>query len=179
MLSRSEIRALYGELRQTGFARKPSEDHLRHLREIAARYQVLRHGPAPRSAVRVLVGETGHPEVTVRHWIRRCRELGMLPGSGPVPGNKGLSAKSVWNIHICLRAALNDAVEDGLLKANPAKGVLKPPNSRKRMKTWTREEVAAFLDHLRRHRNFALYHVALYTGMRRGELLGLRWEDVR
>jgi integrase len=178
-LSRSEIKALYGELRQSGFARNPSPERLQHLRQIAARYQELRQGPSPRSAVRVLAGETGHPEVTIRHWIRRCGQLGMLPGGGPAPGTKGLSAKSVWNIHICLRAALNDAVEDGLLKTNPAKGVLKPPSSRKRMKTWTREETAAFLDHARRHRNVALYYVGLYTGMRRGELLGLRWEDVR
>ena len=111
-LSRSEIKALYGKLRQSGFGRNPSPEHLQHLRQIAVRYQELRQGPSPRSAARVLVGETGHPEVTVRHWIRRCRELGMLPGSGPAPGTKGLSAKSVWNIHICLRAALNDAVED-------------------------------------------------------------------
>ena len=111
----------------------------------------------------------------MRYWIRRCGELGMLPGSGPGPATKGLSAKSVWNIHIYLRAALNDAVDDSLLRSNPAKGVLKPPKGRRRIKTWTREEMAAFLDHVRQHRNFALYHTALYTGMRRGELLGLRW----
>ena len=84
---------------------------------MAARYQELRRGPNSRSAVRTLVQETGHPEVTVRYWIRRCSELGMLPNSGPAPATKGLSAKSVWNIHICLRAALNDAVEDGLLRS--------------------------------------------------------------
>src|SRR5207253_2174838 len=84
-----------------------------------------------------------------------------------------------WNIHVCLRAALNDAVEDGLLRTNPAKGALRPPSSRRRMRTWTREEVTAFLEQLRQHRNLALYHLALYTGMRRGELLGLRWWDVR
>jgi hypothetical protein len=39
----------------------------------------------PRSAVRMLVQETGHPEVTVRYWIRRCSDLGMRPGSGPAP----------------------------------------------------------------------------------------------
>ena len=171
-LSRSEIKALYGDLRESGFARNPTPERLQHLRQMAARYQELRRGPNPRSAVRTLVQETGHPEVTVRYWTRRCRALGMLPDSGPAPATNGLSAKSVWNIHICLRAALNDAVEDGLLRSNPAKGVLKPPRGQKRIKTWTREEMAAFLNHVRQHRNYALYHVALYTGMRRGELLG-------
>jgi integrase len=178
-LTRPDIKALYGELRQNGFARNPSAEHLQHLRQLAERYQALRRGPAPRSAMSVLVGETGRPEATVRHWIRRARELGMLEDGKAAAAGKGLSPKSVWNIHICLRAALNDAVEDGLLTANPARGALKPPTGRKRMRTWTREEVAVFLDRVRGDRNAALYALALHTGMRRGELLGLRWGDVR
>jgi hypothetical protein len=87
-LSRSEIKALYGELRESGFARNPTPERLQHLRQMAASYQELRRGPNPRSAVRILVQETGHPEVTVRYWIRRCHQLGMLPGRGPAPRHK-------------------------------------------------------------------------------------------
>jgi integrase len=46
------------------------------------------------------------------------------------------------------------------------------------MKTWTIEELRAFLDAARDHQDFALYRTAAQTGMRRGELLGLRWRDL-
>src|SRR5215472_2197585 len=80
--------ALYGELRESGFARNPTSDRLENLRQVAARYQALRRAPMSRSAVRILIQETGHPEVTVRYWICRCRDLGMLSGSGPAPATK-------------------------------------------------------------------------------------------
>lgn len=176
-LTRLEIKALYAQLRKDGIACVPAE-RVGQLQEIATRYQALREGPDPRAAVRLLVAETGRPEATVRHWVRRCQQLGLL-GKEPRPAGKGLAPKSVWNVHICLRAALNDAIEDGLIERNPARGATKPPKGRSRMKTWTREEMLAFLDHISEERNYALYHIALCTGMRRGELLGLRWEDIR
>jgi integrase len=46
------------------------------------------------------------------------------------------------------------------------------------MRTWTAEQVRAFLDGLRGHRLVAAYTLAATTGMRRGEVLGLRWRDV-
>ncbi len=46
------------------------------------------------------------------------------------------------------------------------------------VEAWTTEEVSLFLDHVRSDRLYAVWHLALITGMRRGELLGLRWEDV-
>ena len=45
------------------------------------------------------------------------------------------------------------------------------------MTTWTASEVAAFLDATRNNRLDVVWHVALMTGMRRGEVLGLRWRD--
>jgi integrase len=47
------------------------------------------------------------------------------------------------------------------------------------MTLWTPEEVVRFLDTARPHRLYALFYLALSTGMRRSELLGLRWQDVR
>ena len=91
----------------------------------------------------------------------------------------GLSEKSVHNVHIALRAALNDAIEDGLMRTNPATGALKPPGPGAEMVTWIREDLAAFLESLKGERDFALYRLAAYTGLRRGELLGLRWSDVK
>ena len=68
---------------------------------------------------------------------RRCRELGLLPGgqqSAREDGRRCLSAKSEWNVHICLRAALNDAIEDGLIRTNPARGVMKEPSGHQEMR---------------------------------------------
>jgi len=99
--------------------------------------------------------------------------------NGNSRGNGSLSEKSVHNIHICLRAAINDAIADGLLRANPASGTLRAPKGGQEMATWTREELAAFLGSVRNEPDYPLYRVAAYTGMRRGELLGLRWSDVK
>ncbi|MBO0730155.1 MAG: tyrosine-type recombinase/integrase [Acidimicrobiaceae bacterium] len=99
---------------------------------------------------------------------------------GNVRTGGGLSRKSVLNVHRCLRAALNDAVRDGLIRANPALGAFSYSKSRERkeMLTWTVEEVQQFLKFVREKREHALYHLALATGMRRGELLGLRRRDL-
>jgi integrase len=56
---------------------------------------------------------------------------------------------------------------------------MREPKGRKEMKTWTVEELRAFLALVEEDRNFPLYRLAAYSGMRRGELLGLRWEDVK
>jgi integrase len=101
-----------------------------------------------------------------------------------------LSPKSIQNVHICLRSALNQAVDDRLIRANPALKARSFNRSKHRteMKTWTVEEVQRFLEHaadqeaLKRDpnidRDVTMYRVALMTGLRRGELLGLRWRDL-
>ncbi len=103
-------------------------------------------------------------------------------GERVVVAREGLSKKSVANVHICLRAALNDAVEADppLLRRNPAVGAFSYSRTKNRpeMQTWSAEEMQAFLDFTAEDRDFALYRMALMTGMRRGELLGLRWRDL-
>jgi integrase len=88
----------------------------------------------------------------------------------------------VHNIHICLRAALQDALEADppLIRRNPASKAFpySPSKDRKEMHTWTTEEIQEFLDFTARDREAPLYRTALMTGMRRGELLGLRRSDV-
>jgi integrase len=90
----------------------------------------------------------------------------------------GLGEKTVHNVHICLRKALQDAVDDGLLRRNPAERAHAKPKDRPEMRTWSSDELATFLSFTAPDRELALYHVAAATGMRRGELLGLRWRDV-
>ena len=102
--------------------------------------------------------------------------------TGNVRGKKAggsLSEKSVHNVHICLRAALNTAVENGLLRSNPAARALERPRAQAEIQTWTADELNTFLAFCREDRHFPLYRLAAFSGMRRGELLGLRWSDMK
>jgi integrase len=77
-----------------------------------------------------------------------------------------------------LRKALADAVRWNLIPRNPADAADPPRVVRPAMQTWSLREVRTFLAHVRDDRLFALYRLALATGMRRGEIVGLRWQDV-
>ncbi len=57
----------------------------------------------------------------------------------------GLVEKTVHNVHVCLRKALQDAVEDGLLRRNPAERAHAKPKDRPEMRTWSADELATFL----------------------------------
>jgi integrase len=109
---------------------------------------------------------------------------GELLRSGHRQREGGLSPRTVRSIHSVIRRALQDAVDARLLDVNPA-AMAKPPKAktakeaaRKKRKFWSAEEVRAFLDSVQEHRLQAAFHVAAMTGMRRGEVLGLRWRDV-
>ena len=83
-------------------------------------------------------------------------------------------------MHAVLRKAFCDAVlVDQLLPSNPVERAKRPRNpARERGDIWTVAQLRAFLDIAKTHRLFAFYHLAAYTGARRGELLNLRWHDV-
>jgi integrase len=101
----------------------------------------------------------------------------------PDDDRRPLSRKTVANVNVCLRAALNDAVEADppLLNRNPAAKAFTYSRRKHRveMKTWSAEEVQAFLAFTALDRDSMLYRLALMTGMRRGELLGLRHVDLK
>jgi integrase len=76
-------------------------------------------------------------------------------------------------------AALKQAVMWGLIARNPCEAVTKLKEVRRKMKEWTPSETVQFLNIARTHRLYAAFYLAVFTGLRRGELLGLRWEDLR
>lgn len=98
--------------------------------------------------------------------------------SGRHDGKGGLSPRTVRYTHTILHRALRDAVRWGLLSRNPADLADPPKHRTPEMRVWSATELRTFLAHIREDRNYALWLLLATTGMRRGEALGLRWEDV-
>jgi integrase len=91
---------------------------------------------------------------------------------------EGLSPTTVHAIHAMIHRALEDALQMGLVNRNVSE-MLKPPRRGNReMMTLSVLDMQHFLEVVRDDRFYALYVMALSTGMREGELLGLRWQDV-
>ena len=90
----------------------------------------------------------------------------------------GLSSKTIRHLRATLRAALNVAVHDGLIYRNVA-ALAKPPRLEKKpLRVFDQEEAIRFLSAVKSHRLEALFTVGLSLGLREGEILGLRWDDV-
>ncbi len=90
----------------------------------------------------------------------------------------GLSPTSVGTIHVILHRALKQGMRWGLLARNVTEAVDPPRKNVPTCTTWSREQAADFLTVADQHTWAALWRLALFTGMRRGEMLALRWEDV-
>ena len=91
---------------------------------------------------------------------------------------KGLAPKTVRNIHQMICSAYNLAIEQCLVTKNPTQGCALPKVEHKEMKTLTADQLSAFFREARDSGVYELYYLDLATGLRRGELLGLKWTDV-
>jgi integrase len=92
--------------------------------------------------------------------------------------DSGLSGSTVQKIHHVLHKGLRQAVRWNLIPRNPADDVKAPTPTPKEMHPLSAEEARSLLDAARGDKLEALYVLAIHTGMRRGELLGLMWDDV-
>jgi integrase len=92
--------------------------------------------------------------------------------------DSGLSPATVQKIHVVLHKALSQAVRWNLIPRDATKAVNAPRPAPKEICPLSPDEARRFLEAAHGDRLEALYILAVHTGMRQGELLGLKWEDV-
>ena len=90
----------------------------------------------------------------------------------------GVSVRNVRYVHSLLHRSLSDAVKRGVVGLNAAHGARQPKMLHHEMKILDENQVMQFFIAVQDDRNVALYHMAVKTGMRKGELLGLKWTDL-
>ena len=117
--------------------------------------------------------------VLVAHSLWMARSPDSTPCTSSLLAGGSLSATTVRHIHASLHRALRDAVRWGWTMRNSADQADPPKRSRSStMRTWKAEEVKAFLSHVGDDRLHTAWLLLATTGMRRGEALGLRWDDL-
>ena len=101
--------------------------------------------------------------------------------SGRVKDNckeKGLSNATVRGIHMVLREALDSAMREGLIPKNPADGTSPPKIHRKEKQVLTKDELETFMKLIENDESwYDFFYTEMLTGMRAGEICGVRWED--
>ncbi|MFC2122460.1 tyrosine-type recombinase/integrase [Bacteroidota bacterium] len=90
----------------------------------------------------------------------------------------GLSNQTIRHHHMVIHKALENAVVNGLVLRNVADAVKPPRAQHPEMQTWNEDEVVQFLEAAKSTPYYALFYLALFTGMRRSEMLALRWRDI-
>jgi len=90
----------------------------------------------------------------------------------------GLSPKTVKNVHGVLRRALQQAVSNRDLPSNPVDSCVLPKTPKKEMNVLDESDMARFLKEISGNRHETLFILALFSGMRQSEILGLKWDCV-
>ena len=98
--------------------------------------------------------------------------------SGRLNGKGGLSNRTVKYIHITLTKALKMAVKSGLLMRNPCDSVEPPKVTQTEFKILNEDDINKLLEALKGSEYYPIFFTDLFSGMRRSELLALRWQDV-
>jgi integrase len=176
-----ELRALLREL-DAGVRRDPSKctvaqllrDWLKHKADVEASTREKYHEVIEQQLIpafgRLKLDRLDRTAIRAQYarWLRE----------GRVRGEGGFSPATIRKFHTVLREALQMAVDDGLVARNMAAGVELPKGERRERRALSSEEYARLVHAAQGSSMYAPIVTALATGMRRGELLALRWEDV-
>ena len=96
----------------------------------------------------------------------------------PTANRKALSSKTIKNIHGILHHALEQAMLNNYIRSNPSNACVIPKAIRKKVKPMNEHQIADFLKAIKGHKYENMFLIALFTGMRQGEVCGLQWECV-
>ena len=97
---------------------------------------------------------------------------------GSKQNDKALSNTFVRRVHAVLQAALKQAVKERLIPYNPCENCRIPPKDKKEMTILPPEKIGRYLQEAEKYGVLPMFYLELSSGLRRGELLALQWEDL-
>ena len=125
------------------------------------------------------IGSVKLKKLTTRHLQKLYKEL--LEGGRIHIGKgqeKGLSTTTVHSTHLMLHATLDRAVKERLIPRNPCEDCVVPKPRKLDMKILTPEQMGAYLEAVQRRDLLPMFYLELVSGLRKGELVALRWDDL-
>ena len=140
----------------------------------ANRYQlIIEQYTVPR------IGNVKLKKLTTRHLQKLYKEL-LESGRIHVGKNqdKGLSTTTVHSVHLMLHCALDRAVKERLISRNPCEDCIVPKPRKLDMKILPPEHMKAYLEAADRRGLLPMFYLELVSGLRKGELVALRWDDL-
>jgi integrase len=151
---------------------------VRH-RGIVEKNIIPRLGHVPMRKLTAVHIEAFEVELQREGWVKPVRTPKTVDGAKLLAEKRGLSAQTVQHVHRTLSQALAHAVRLGVLFKNPAQQVKAPRPDRREIKILGKGEIGTLLKAAEGNWLYLPVLVAVTTGLRRGELLGLRWSDLK
>jgi integrase len=105
-------------------------------------------------------------------------ESGKAPRKSSSSEASGLSVSTIKHIHNIIHQSLAQALKEGLIRSNTDEACVMPKAEKKKINTLPMEDISLFLNEASKGNHYSMYYLDLCTGLRRGELLGLKWEDI-